>query len=66
MITEILEQIIKKLYDVENCAGDWKAICIEGDAKECIVCCKGIELLEKLKEAKRQESIRKVLKGDLF
>ena len=56
---EILEKIIEKLYDVENCTGDWRADCIENDSNSCIACCQGIEMLEKLKEIKRQEEVRK-------
>lgn len=56
---EILEKIIKKIYFVESCKSEWNPECLDNRASLCESCCEGIEMLEKLKEIKRQEEIRR-------
>jgi len=49
-INEILTKIIKDLYDVEHCGGDWSPECEDIASERCITCCQGHKLLEELKK----------------
>lgn len=48
-INDILAEIIRKLYDIENCTGDWNPECEDILSNGCVNCCRGRKLLEKIK-----------------
>lgn len=47
-LKEIFAEVIKKLYDIENCDGNWKKECHNIPSVKCQDCCEGVALLLQL------------------
>lgn len=48
ILIKILETIIGRLFNIENCGGDWNPECADIPSDSCAGCCRGKELLANL------------------
>jgi hypothetical protein len=53
IIVEVLEEVIKSEFDIENCGGNWRESCKDIPSSSCIQCCEGKKLLKSLSEIKK-------------